>query len=528
MGSPGSTIAVAWFADGSSLVADETVDMVAFRPSGARAVVGTPQDLSKGLGEGPVAMATAPNGVALIGLQGNLGVGVAYRSRGAEGVVDMKHAQYLGQGVVLGVALDPNKGGAVIVWRGSGTSAMFEAVRAPGAKSFGTPLELDASPYGARMAVSSSGYAVVTWSGGPAGKDGYPTQVFATERAPGKAFGPVRFLGNSPIGDGFSPLPAVTTTGDALVAWTSVHSANDYVSKVAIGRGGGWATIDDGAAETSIGPVASGGKTILIVLDSSTEVQTAFSGNGALALSHPVPVPSPPIAMGVGGSDTALYVDARDVYTKPKYDVLPYEDRTRTTSVTVRVEGANRTLVKSTVVKLHLGWITRFGAPVGSCSSAGAAGALDSAANHKWVATYQARVDSYVVDSILNESERAPVVWNAWVNNQRSNGDICSLDLKTGDQLLFAAAKPTADPIGLVAPASATRGKPFHVDVVAFSATGVSKPLAGARVSFAGGSVVSDPSGVATILPTKVGTLVLAASDHNYIRAAPVQVKVSP
>jgi hypothetical protein len=532
MGYPGSTVAVAWFPDGSSLIADETADMVAFRPPGARATVGTPQDLSNGLGEGPAAMATGPNGVALIGLQGNLGVGAVYRSPGAKGVVDMKKAQYFGPGVLLGAALDPTKGGAVIVWRDSANSWLYEAVRNPGAKSFGKAQVLSSKPYGAAMAVNSAGYAVVTWMGGAAGPDSYPTQVFAAERSPGSAFAPANVIGDSPNGDPTYPQPGVTATGDGLVAWTSINSATSYDAKIAVSHGGSWSSpVDDGVTQIGMGHVASAGKTILIALGpdaaNAYDTQTATSSKGGLSLAHAVAVSGPPVAMGVGDSDSAAYVDQQVTHGKPVGVLLPYEDRTRTTDVTVRMEGANRTLLKSTVVTLHLGWVTKFGAPVGSCSNTGTAGALDVAANHKWAGTFSAKVDSYTVSSILGETEKAPVVWNTWVNDQRSNGDICALDLRTGDQVLFAAAKPTADPIGLVAPSSGTREKAFHVNLVSFGSTGVSKPLAGARVSFAGGSVVSNHSGVATILPTRVGTLVLTASDQGYIRASSVQVKVT-
>lgn len=124
----GTQLLVGWFPDGSALIANPGADMLSFRPSGAKASVGAPQNL--GPGEGPAAIATNPSGTALIGLAGNNGVGVAFRSSGAKGSVAMSHAKYFGPGAVLGVALDPSGGGAMIAWTDA-VGTLKEAVRNP-------------------------------------------------------------------------------------------------------------------------------------------------------------------------------------------------------------------------------------------------------------------------------------------------------------------------------------------------------------------------------------------------------------
>src|SRR5439155_1094799 len=54
------------------------------------------------------------------------------------------------------------------------------------------------------------------------------------------------------------------------------------------------------------------------------------------------------------------------------------------TNVTVRVEGAKKTLLPATSASTHSGWITKAGTPTGKCPASSAAGALDVATSHNW------------------------------------------------------------------------------------------------------------------------------------------------
>jgi hypothetical protein len=342
----GTPLDVSWFADGSSLIANPGADMLAYRPPGARSIVGAPQNLSNGKGEGPAeygchstdpltycpAIATALNGRALIGLDGNLGVGAAFRSSGARGSVDMRHGQYFGRGTVLGVALDPRDGGAVIAWI-DGSSALEEAVRRPGSASFGTAHQIARSPYAAAMATDSSGYAVISWAGGSAGPDSYPTQVFATERGPGGAFGAAHEIGNSPNGDPLTTVPAVTSTGDALVAWTRIASSTSFGATIATEHRGHWSPQRaDGPLGSQIAGVASAGKAVLVALSTGLsqtvyDVQTGSSTTTGIRMASPKRVPAGLTAMSVGTSGTALYIYGQTTHGTLRYSMLPYEAR---------------------------------------------------------------------------------------------------------------------------------------------------------------------------------------------------------
>jgi hypothetical protein len=327
----GIPLVVGWFPDGSSLIANPGTDSIAFRPPGALAKVGAAHNL--GPGEGPTAITTGPSGVALIGLGGNLGAGVATRSAGARGSVDMPHAQYFGPGTVLGVALDSN-GAAVVAWIDTTSGVLEQAVRNAGATSFGTPTAIVSGPYRVAIAVDSSGYAVISWAGGPPGPDSYPSQVFATERAPGGAFGAAQQIGDSPNGDPLTTIPAVTSNGDALVGWTRISSATLFAAEIATSHSGAWSPQKTVAAASSqIDGVASAGTGLLLATDTRGptatvyDVLTGLSTTGGIILAAPKGVPAPPTAMGAGASGTALYVYGTVAGGVVHYSVLPYEKR---------------------------------------------------------------------------------------------------------------------------------------------------------------------------------------------------------
>jgi hypothetical protein len=328
----GTPLIVDWFPNGSSLIDNPGADMLAFRPPGAKASVETPQNL--GLpqgGEGPAAIATAPSGVALIGLAGNKGVGVAFRSPGAKGSVDMLHAQYFGPGTLLGVALDPKKGGAVVAW--TDANVLEQAVRRPGATSFVKPRPIVTAPYGVAMA-DSSGYAVIAWAGGPPGPDSYPSQVFATERGPGGGFGTVRKIGDSPNGDPLYAVPAITSAGDALVAWTRIASSSAFGATIATEHRGHWGPQKgDGAAGSQIDGMSSAGKHLLIFSDTRSDKGTRYdlqmgsSTKNGLTIAGAVRVPAGIAAMGVSASGTALYTYQQLTGGKVQFFLKPYESR---------------------------------------------------------------------------------------------------------------------------------------------------------------------------------------------------------
>jgi hypothetical protein len=352
---------VGWFPDGSSLIGDATVPLVAFRPTGAGASIGIPQNL--GSGASTVAIATAPTGEAMIGLDKN--VRVAFRSAGPAGVVDMAHAQTFGEGRLIGVALDP-AGGAVVVFIPKETQTIEQAVRKPGDSSFGAPVVIPSvSPFKLTMASDPSGYAELAWRGGPNGTEGFPTEVMVATRAPGGAFGEPQVLAKEAAGVPGGALPAITANGDGLVAWTEVTlsecpiKGNDASAGAffATSHGGKWKSggaLGETAwpAISAIDGVASAGNSVAIAshtindFDSrckpptdeseSTFVTTGTSDATGIHLEGSTPIGSAiqiengqylsPVfrRLAVNPAGAALY--AYEQY--PNFYLVPREDRT--------------------------------------------------------------------------------------------------------------------------------------------------------------------------------------------------------
>jgi hypothetical protein len=198
------------------------------------------------------------------------------------------------------------------------------------------------------------------------------------------------------------------------------------------------------------------------------------------------------------------------------------------TTVSVRIEGKNRTLLPATVVHTHSGSITRGGTPKGVCPATSGAGALDVATHHRWNGSYGSLGLS--VTQILGETHAftSRYYWSVWVNNRYAPAGVCGLKLHRGEQLLFAAVSDKGSPFPLVltGPSRATAGHPFNLNVSYFNAKGVSKPLAGAHVAGPGLNAVSNKHGVVSVAAQHKGKLKYNASEKGYIRAATLTVRV--
>ena len=186
------------------------------------------------------------------------------------------------------------------------------------------------------------------------------------------------------------------------------------------------------------------------------------------------------------------------------------------TSVSVRIEGASRTLLRATTVHTHSGWITKGGTPTKACSATSAAGALDVATRHNWSGTYGSYGLS--VTSVLGEAHpfTSTKYWSIFVDNKYASAGICGLKLHKGEKVLFAAVpdKGTEYPIVLSAPAHA--GSTFTVKASYFNAKNVSKPLAGVVIKGIGRT---NAKGLVTAHVHKTGTLTMTATKAGFIRA---------
>jgi hypothetical protein len=200
------------------------------------------------------------------------------------------------------------------------------------------------------------------------------------------------------------------------------------------------------------------------------------------------------------------------------------------TKVSVRVEGAHKTLLAPTTVQTHSGWVTKDGTKKGACPATDAAGALDLATHGKWGGT-QDKTFGLELTTIFGEKHTfsSPMFWDLFVNNKVAQSGICGLKLHNGDHIVFAATsvKKPGELILVKAPKTATSDKPFTVKVRGLNAKGVGKPLEGAKVSIGTKSVTTKANGTVSVKVANAGSIVLHATHKGFIRAAPVTVTVS-
>ncbi len=201
-------------------------------------------------------------------------------------------------------------------------------------------------------------------------------------------------------------------------------------------------------------------------------------------------------------------------------------------TVTVRVEGLNKTLLAPTQVHApKTGSITKGGTPKGQCSANSAAGALDVATRHHWGGKYAGSGLGIEITRIFNETHlfSGKLYWSIWVGDGYAQQGLCGIKPRPGEQLLFAAVPLSfkGSLLALSAPSRATAGRAFKVTVYRVSAKGKRIPLAHAHVSGRGVTTTTNGQGIATVDPSKAGTLTLQASHTGDIRSAPESVRVS-
>lgn len=198
--------------------------------------------------------------------------------------------------------------------------------------------------------------------------------------------------------------------------------------------------------------------------------------------------------------------------------------------VSVRVEGAKRTLQAARTVRTKTGFITKFGAPSGACPSSSALGALDVATHGRWKGTFYSSFSDFLISSVLGETPNKKVgYWGIWVNNRYATTGACEIKLNPADQVLFAvdSVKKHQHPLGIVTPVKATAGKAFTLKVVAYSDKGKATPLAGAHVRGGGLDLVTGKHGTVPVTAGTTARLTLTATDAGFIRSAATTVKVA-
>jgi hypothetical protein len=198
--------------------------------------------------------------------------------------------------------------------------------------------------------------------------------------------------------------------------------------------------------------------------------------------------------------------------------------------VSVRIEGAAHTLQSARTVQTPSGFITKFGAPAGVCPGDSALGALNVATRGRWKGKFYSSFSDFLISSVLGEAPNVKIgYWGIWVNNRYATTGACEIKVKSADRLLFAvdSVKKHEHPLGIIAPARATAGRPFTLKVVSYSDNGKATPLAGAHVRGGGLNLVSGKGGTVPVTAGAAIKLTYTATDPGYIRAAATTVKVT-
>jgi hypothetical protein len=201
--------------------------------------------------------------------------------------------------------------------------------------------------------------------------------------------------------------------------------------------------------------------------------------------------------------------------------------------VTVRIEGAKRTLLQTTRVTVPTrGFVTKFGAPAGACPATNYAGAFDRAVRGHWSGSWSSQFNELSVISILGESHpfSSPLYWAEWTNHKYNSVGICEQRIHNGDNLLIYADPTTGDisPLGLRTPHHARAGHPVSVQVVSFDgSSGKASPVAGAIVRGGAAPVTTDKSGHASVTFARAGRGALRAVATGHMRSEIERVGVS-
>jgi hypothetical protein len=202
------------------------------------------------------------------------------------------------------------------------------------------------------------------------------------------------------------------------------------------------------------------------------------------------------------------------------------------TKVWFRIEGLNKTLLAETsVVVPSNGEITLHGAPIGdTCPDNSVLGALNVATKGNWSASWYKGL-GYDITKIFGVTENYttahPGYWEIFTGHLAASDGACSLKVRRGEQILFAAVPEAGSHglLGLTAPSQVQPDHWFNVKVVYYNAKGVGVPLGGATVTGHGGSVKTDSSGIARLRVRGTGKVTLVASDGtSYVRSAGVTV----
>jgi hypothetical protein len=204
-------------------------------------------------------------------------------------------------------------------------------------------------------------------------------------------------------------------------------------------------------------------------------------------------------------------------------------------AVTVRVEGASRTLVPATAVTTARAPVRKQADPAQTCAGRSLGGALEAATGGRWGGGYGSFGQS--VETILGESYPLagplPRYWALWVNGKPATTGACDTSVRPGDEVLvfvdcYGAGCVSPAPLVLSAPRLAVRGRPVTVTVRALAPSGKAAPAPGVAVHGAGATARTGADGKATLVPTRTGAAALRASGPNVVRTEALLAVTAP
>jgi hypothetical protein len=204
-------------------------------------------------------------------------------------------------------------------------------------------------------------------------------------------------------------------------------------------------------------------------------------------------------------------------------------------TVSLRVEGASGTLLP------RVGFTLPDTPTAPGCAADSASAAVQVGTNGNWD-------QAQFVNTILGERHDLTNngdYWATWIGRAGAftyaTEGICTLRVRTGDEVLMVADKfdpqtfgTTANPLGIAGvPATVTAGTPVIVTVTEYKADGnattTSAPAAGATVSGDGLTAVTGADGKATLTPTAPGTFAVRATrTGNVVSDAEALVATAP
>ncbi len=202
-------------------------------------------------------------------------------------------------------------------------------------------------------------------------------------------------------------------------------------------------------------------------------------------------------------------------------------------TVTVRVEGLNQTLLAPTEVTTDPTPVVKDGNSAHSCSGLTAAGALERATAGSWGGEWFEGFHGYSVETILGETHAfepaaaANYFWSFWLDNKAASTGICEGELQSGQSILLfpecfsetGACPAPPNPLAISAPAVAQRGAPVTVTVSSYdNAGGAASPAVGAAVTGGGAGAMTDSGGHATLAIPQAGNVQLQVTAPGSVR----------